>query len=506
MNKMKVTSIIFLLSTFILKFSSMIRDVLIARFFGDSYESSVYFAAMTIPNALVLFLLTGMKEAFLPSYFKYNQLGQGKSHLTNIVKSTFIFSTIVAIIGILLSSPIMNIFYPSFEKYEYGMQIGVITASLYFASLIFVGVNAVYEGYFDANKKFSFSVFSQTSVVLSTILFGLFLHEPLGILSIPIGYLVGTIISFLIKLFYRKPSQFINWKQRIDRDEVKEFYGIFWPVGLTVAVGQINLAVNIFFAAKIDDEGIVATLNYAFRLVNIPQAIFAVTIATIVFPLIAEAYNKKQFDRFKKGIESGILFMLLFLTPAIAGMVLLMPELVKVIYERGAFTAETTKAVSYFSILYIGSTFFYSIQAVIAKGFYTLEKGHYMMRIGLISIFINILSNWYLSSQFGATGIALSASLVALLYSTVTFFTFSKLVNGLDYKKLIWNTVQVFIATTVMILGIRWIEQVMPLQSLHAVFHILIVALIGIVIYFAVMLLFRNQYVKMILSKQPPIE
>ena len=83
-------------------------------------------------------------------------------------------------------------------------------------------------------------------------------------------------------------------------------------------------------------------MNYAFRLVNIPQAIFAVTIATIVFPIIAKARTENDMGNFRKGIEQGLLYLLVFLTPALAGMWILMEELVTLVYQRGEFTASAT--------------------------------------------------------------------------------------------------------------------------------------------------------------------
>lgn len=500
MNKFKVTSIIFLASTFILKFSGMIRDLVIAAQYGDNYSADVYFAAMVIPNALVLFLLTGMKDAFLPSYTKYTMLGKGEEHLTNVLKSTFIITTVVGVTGAIISAPLMQIIYPNFAHYEFGIQIATWTAALYFLSLILVGVNSVYEGYFDAHRKFSFSVFSQTSVVLTTIASALLFHEQLGILSVPAGYVAGTIISFLIKLIYVKPRNFMIWKQKIDRDEVKEFYGIFWPVGLTIAVGQINLAVNSVFASGLG-ESYNSNLNYAFRLANIPQAIFAVTIATIVFPIISKAYSEHNMKKFRSGIEKGLLYLFVFLTPALAGMWILMDELVELVYQRGKFTEETTLIVSSYAILYLGSTFFYSIQAIIAKGFYTLEKGHYMMRIGMISIGLNVVLNWILSRIYGAEGIALSASFVALLYSVITFTTLWKLIGGLNGKYLLKNVLQVVIATSLMA-GVLFIADIYTdIAELPSLLHIITLAVPCAAIYFIVLLIFKNEFVKTIISK-----
>ncbi|WP_438315147.1 murein biosynthesis integral membrane protein MurJ [Sporosarcina sp. FA9] len=503
MSKMKLASIIFLVSTVILKFSSMIRDLVIANFFGTSYQADAYIAAMSIPNAFVLFLLTGMKDAFLPSYFKYDKLGKGDEHLTNIIKATAILAFFVGLIGALLATPIVKTIYAnsSFIQYEDGLQIAVWTVMIYFGSLVFVGVNSVYEGFFDAKRKFSFSVFSQTSVVLVTILFTFIFHNKIGILAVPIGYLAGTILSLFIKVVYRTPKKFLNWQQKIDTPEVKEFYGIFWPVGLTIAVGQINLLVNTFFGARLGEDSIVSHLNYAFRLVNIPQAIFAVTIATIVFPIIAKSRQDNDKPGFRKGIEQGLLYLLVFLTPALTGMWILMEELVTLVYVRGEFSLSDVPVTTSYAILYIGSAFFYSIQAIVAKGFYTLEKGHYMMRIGMISIGLNIVSNWIFSYYYGAAGIALSASLVAMFYSVITFTTLWKLIGGMDFRYLIKNTFQVIVATSIMATVLFVADKYSDIADLSPLLHILTLAVPCAAIYFIVLMLFRNEFVKTILSK-----
>lgn len=503
MNKLKITSVIFLLSTFVLKFSSMIRDLVISNYFGISSDADVYMAAMVIPNAFILFLLTGMKDAFLPSYYKYNALGKGEEHLTNIVKGTFLISLGVGVLGMLLSTPIVKTVYSSsdFIHDPRNLSIMVWTVIIYFASLAVVGVNSVYEGYFDAKRKFSFSVFSQTSVVLMTILFAILFQHKWGVLSVPIGYFVGTIVSFLIKVVYRTPKKFLKWTQPLNKLELKEFYGIFWPVGLTIAVGQINLMVNTFFAARIPGDGFVSGLNYAFRLINIPQAIFAVTIATIVFPIITKAKTDNDMQGFRKGIEQGLLYLIVFLTPALAGMWVLMQELVQLVYERGEITSSETVLITSYAVLYIGSTFFYSIQAVIAKGFYTLEKGHYMMRIGMISIGLNIVSNGIFAHFYGAKGIALSASLVAMFYSVITFTTLWKLIGGMNARHLIKNALQVLIATGVMT-GVLFIaDKYTDIAELPPLLHILTLGIPCAAIYFIVLMVFRNEFVKTILSK-----
>jgi putative peptidoglycan lipid II flippase len=449
MSKLRISVILFLLSTLLLKFSSMFRDLVISGYYGASYKADAYFAAMTIPNAIILFMLTGMKDAFLPSYYKFDKAGKGYSHLTNIVKGTFVLSIAVALAGTLASPLLVDWLYPEFNKYEHGRSVAVWTIALYFLSIILVGVNAVYEGYFDSQKKFSFSTFSQTIVVLTTLVFALLFHRSMSIYSVPVGYLVGTIFSFLLKVIVLKPQKLVAWGQKADWPEIKGFYQIFWPVGVTIAVGQINLTVNMLFASRMG-EGVVSNLNYAFRLVTIPQNIFGVTIATMVYPFLAKALSSNDMNLFKQGIEKGLTYMFLLIAPAVAGMMVLIEPIVRLVYERGAFKPETTAITSHYAIFYMGSVLFYSIQAVVAKGFYTLEKGNYFMRVGLFSIFLNVVSNYLFAKWFGPVGLAFSASIVGMIYSCLTFTTLNKISGGFRLKHIAGEYLKIIIATIMM--------------------------------------------------------
>jgi putative peptidoglycan lipid II flippase len=500
MSKLRFSIILFLLSTLLLKFSSMLRDLVISGFYGASYKADAYFASMTIPNAIILFMLTGMKDAFLPSYFKYDKMGKGFSHLTNIVKGTFIFSILIALMGTLASPILVKWLYPEFSKYEDGYSIAVWTIALYFLSIVFVGVNAVYEGYFDSKRKFSFSTFSQTIVVLTTLIFALLFHRSMSIYSIPFGYFAGTILSFLLKVFVLSPKKMIVLTQKPEWSEIKAFYQIFWPVGVTIAVGQINLSVTMLYASRMG-EGVISNLNYAFRLVSIPQNVFGVTIATIIYPILAKAKTDKNKMMFKRGMELGLSTMLLLLAPTVSGMMYLIEPIIRIVYQRGAFTESTALITSHYALFYIGSVLFYSIQAVIAKGFYTLEKGHYIMRIGLFSIGFNVISNYILSKLMGPSGLALSASIVGLVYSVSTFTTLYKISGGFSLRYIGIEFSKISIATIVMVLSLLGLDFFFHIAKQGDILNILINTVFGGIIYIVGLILLRSTVFRELLKR-----
>ena len=479
MSKFKLASILFFISTLFLKFSSMFRDIVIAHQFGAGDIVGAYNAAMTIPNTFILFMLSGMKDAFVPSYLKYDKQNQGFSHLTNIVKGTFYIGLLISLAGAAFSPLLIHLLFPTFRgDIE---QLAIWTSIMYFFSIFLVGINAVFEGYFDAKGKYSFSTFSQTVVVLSTIGSTLFLSKLIGGYSIALGYLVGTFISFLIKFFYFGPRKFINWRQKMNIKEVNTFYLIFIPVGITIMVGQINLNISNFYAGMFGADAI-SYLNYAFRLVSIPQAIFGVTVATIIYPIIATARTNNDIELFKTGMEKGLSIMFLFLAPTVSGMMLMMEEVIQIVYQRGAFDGAATVATSEVAYYYVGSVLFYSIQVIIAKGFYTLDKGNLIMRIGILSILLNIVFNFVFSSWIGYKGLALSTSVVGFIYTFIAFFILNKHIGWLSVRKIGKEYVKIIFSCIVMIV-VLWIIKHL-FEQFHVFLYVTTLTIIGAGIYF----------------------
>lgn len=477
-KNIRIAGLLLIIATFGLKVSSMVRDMVIAYYFGDSYVTDAYLAAFVIPNMIILFMMTGMKNAFVPSYIEALEENRGKHHLSYVFKGTTIIGVILSVVGVIASPLIIPLIYPHFHNEA--MTIAIWVAVIYFSSILIVCMNAVFEGLFDAEKKFSFSTVSQIIIVLFTIGSAVILTPYIGIYSVPIGFVTGSVVSLFVKLANIIPRKVFTLKGNMNWKEVNAFYLIFIPVGLTVAVGQINVLVDNIFANRFD-EGVITYINYANRLVHFPQAIFGVTIGTIVFPILAKAIAQKDDHLFKKGLEQGLTTMFFVLLPSVIGMLLIMPNLISLLFERGAFGPEATIATSGVAILYLGSVLFFSLHAVITKGFYSKKKGHLILMIGGLSIFLNIVFNWIFTMVFGYQGLALSSSVVAFFYVGISFLVLLKMVGRLNLRFIGKDFFKVILATAVMAFVLL---QVMPfIVDLPNVVYIAVVAILGIILY-----------------------
>lgn len=499
MKSFKWTSILFLAATILLKLSSMVRDMIIAYYFGDSYITDAYLAAFVIPNMLILFMITGMKNAFVPSYIESLSFKKEKQHLTDILKGTAVFGFFLSVIGVLLTPKIIALLYPNFHIEA--REIAVWVSMIYFMALFFVCLNSVLEGLFDAERKFTFSVLSQVIVVLFTIGGAVALSPIIGVYSLPIGFLIGSVVTLVVKLLAIRRRKLILFGAKVNWPDVKKFYLIFLPVGITVAVGQINLLVDTIFANQFG-EGVIAYLNYANRLVHFPQAIFGVTIGTIIFPLLSRAVTTNNDNLFRRGIEQGLIAMFFILLPSVIGMMLLMEKLIQIIFERGAFTATATTSTTEVAILYLGSVLFYSLHAVITKGFYSKKKGQIILAIGSGSILLNVLFNYMFTQWLGYKGLALASSIVGAIYVSICFVILIKLSGGLNLKHLFKEFGKTIISTAIMVVALTFTMPYLSVWVTNSIVYVAIVGLLGACIFALFSILFKTSAINIILRKK----
>lgn len=495
-RKIGITSLIFITVTLFLKISGLLRDMTIAFYFGDSYLADAYLAAFIIPNMLFLFMINGMKNALVPGYIDAKHVNQGKNYLNQILKSIVYIGILFGVLGALLSPVLIRILYPSFNSEATSIAVNV--SIILFAALIFVGINSVMEAYLDAENLFSLSAFSQMIVILSSIAGAILFAGELSVYSLALGYLVGSILSLVFKVPVLSRRGMINLKTKLNLPELSAFYGVFIPVAMTVMVGQINLAVDNVFASYFQ-EGVVTYINYAKNLVHFPQQIFGITIATIMFPMLAKAMAANDEPSFKRGIENGLNVMYLVVIPAIVGMFVLMPNIISLVYQRGAFSEEAVINTSEVAYYYFGSVLFFSLNNVSNKGLYTLKKGHYVLIIGLITVVLNAVFNYIFTTWMGYVGIPLASSAVGLLYALACYIVFSKTINGLDHKHVMKEFTK--ITLSVIIMGVAtFLLKTQVMHNFNDFFLIMIITFAGALLYIISIWLFKVKALKVLIT------
>lgn len=456
-------SFLYILIIILIKLAAVIKDIIIAYYFGDSYQADAFLTAFVFVNIFILFFTNGMRNVFIPNYMKAKLINKQIDYTTSLLNGTIILTACLVTIMLIVTPFIIQLLYPN--------QAQLITelTRILLLALVAVSINVVIESYFEANELYSFSAFSQLFVLLVMITFTYFFHAKLNIYALAYGYTVGAFASLLLKLY---PARKIL-KPKITVTHVKQFYLAYIPIAITVMVGQINLATDQYFANRFG-EGIVTYLSYAKNLVHLPQGIIATALATLMLPVISKSSASNQTSKLLNTVRDGQLFVISLLTPAITGMILLMPEIIAFLYERGAFTADATTETSTIAYYYLGSVLFYSLNQMIANGLYAIHKGKLIMRLGLLSIALNIILNQLLTNRFGHTGIPIASSIVGAIYFILTYRIFAQQIGTLLNNHFLITLLKILVSSLVMGLSLMLLPE----------WHLLVKIAIGTLIYF----------------------
>lgn len=184
------------------------------------------------------------------------------------------------------------------------------------------------------------------------------------------------------------------------------------PITVTLGILNFNSLIDTFFAQYVSDHA-AAEIGFSFRLYQLPQGIFAVTIGTILFPSLSRFVAQGDWDQFRETLSTGVRQMVFVSLPFFAWFTVLALPIVSLVYERGAFTAAASAQVgATLAMLSIGLTFA-NVNIMFNRSFQSMQRPWLPLFVGLINLFLNAVLDWVLLKPLGVAGIALSTSIVS---------------------------------------------------------------------------------------------
>jgi putative peptidoglycan lipid II flippase len=185
------------------------------------------------------------------------------------------------------------------------------------------------------------------------------------------------------------------------------------PVSITLGILNFNALVNMYFAQYVSDEA-AAEIIYAFRLYTLPQGIFAVTIGTVLFPSLSRFAARDDRARFRETLSLAVRQTVFVSLPFVVWFAVLAVPIVRVVFERGAFSSDDTSAVGPVLAAYALGLTFANVNTMFNRSFQSMQRVWLPLYVGLACLALNAVLAWILLHPLGAAGIALSTSLVSI--------------------------------------------------------------------------------------------
>lgn len=399
----------------------LVRDMVIARYFGAGAGADAFFVAFKIPNFLRrLFAEGAFAQSFVPVLSEYRQnRGHGAvKDLVNAVSGSLGFVLLVITALAVLGSPaITAVFAPGFidDPERFGLASEMLR--LTFPYLLLISLTAFAGGILNSYDQFAVPAITPVLLNLSLIGAAIFLApymtEP--VVALAWGVLIAGALQLLFQLPFLMKLGLMP-RPRIDyrHEGVSKILKLMAPAIFGVSVSQINLLLDTVLASFLQ-TGSVSWLYYSDRLAELPLGVFAVAIGTVILPNLSRSHASKSPQQFARTLDWAVRAVLLIAIPAALALVLLAEPMLATLFDYGAVTdrdiqmsAQSLRAYS------LGLVAFMLIK-VLAPGFFARQDTRTPVKIGIIAMVSNMVLNLALILPLAHAGLALATALSAWL-------------------------------------------------------------------------------------------
>jgi putative peptidoglycan lipid II flippase len=443
-------------ATLLSRILGLVRDIVIAAFFGAGPAADAFFVAFRIPNLLRrLFAEGSLTISFIPVFAEY-LLKRGRDEAFALARSSWWLLTItlaaVSVLGVLLSPLIVKIIGMGFISSPEKFDLTVLLTRIMFPYIFFVGLVALAMGILNTLGHFAAPACSpallSVSMVSSVLLISPHLEQP--ILGLGVGVMIGgglqlTLqIPFMIRkgfrLFVRSP---------LYHTAIKRIALLMTPAVFGAAVYQINILVGTLLATLLS-EGSVSYLYYADRMVQFPLGVFAIALATAVLPSLSKQAAMNDMEGLRSSFSYALRLVFFITIPAMTGLIILREPIISLLFERGAFNAAashlTAEAVLYYAV---GLWAFSGVRIVISA-FYSLQDTKTPVKTAVVALLTNIVLSILLMGPMRHGGLALATSLASAVNLTLLILALRRRLGRIGAKGILESVFKSVICAAVM--------------------------------------------------------
>jgi putative peptidoglycan lipid II flippase len=431
----------FSIATAASRVAGLVREIVAASYYGISGPMSAFTIAFQVPNLIrSLFADAALQPAFVPIFTEqleqrnYREAFRLASTLLLIV--TMVLGAITALF-VLAAPLVMPLFAPGFEGEI--LDLTVSLSQVLFPILVLLGMSGIVVGVLNSYDRFGAFAIAPLFWNL-TIIAVLVAVEPMldgrdRIYAYAIGVLAGTLVQLLIPAFDLRNTPFkFSWSFEWRHPGVRRVLLLMLPVTISLGLINFNLLINSFFASLVSDQA-PAAIDKAFRIYQLPQGIFSVAIATVLFPTLARFASRGALDDLRTTMANGMRQILFVLVPAAAAVLVLSEPMIRLVYQRGAFDPEQTAVVATALFWFAFSLPTNGLFLLLTRTFFSLQRPWIPTAIAAGNLAITALAALGLY-HLGVGGIVAATAIATAVTVLAQCAILRRLLGGLELGRL----------------------------------------------------------------------
>ncbi len=446
----------------------VVREQVLAALFGAGNAMDAYNVAFRIPNLVRdLFAEGAMSSAFVPTFTRC-LTSSGKEAAwrlaNNIINALILITVAIVVAGIIFAPQIVTLFAGGYSSVPGKLELTILLTRIMLPFLTFVALAAAVMGMLNSLHRFFIPALSPAMFNVATILCVIAFVPLMPRVGLPpvTAIAIGTLVGGLAQLALQWPllrREGFAYRPLLDWADpgLRRVLTLMGPGTIGLAATQVNVFVNTVLATG-EGTGAVSFLNYAFRLMYLPIGLFGVSIGTATLPAVARHAAQDDRAAVRRTIADGLSLMMLLNVPATFGLMVLATPIVRVIFERGAFTPDATAATAAALQFYAIGLLGYSIVRIASPAFYALGQNRTPVKVSVATVLVNAGLNIALVRVLGYRGLALGTSIAALFNAALLMFLLRRHLHGLEGGRVFSSFLRVVIASGVMGIAAAFVD------------------------------------------------
>ena len=429
----------------------MVREMVYARFMGDGWVAGAFQLAFTIPSLFRRLLGEGaLTAAFIPIFKEKESAGNSDEmwRAANAVVSGLV------VVAAIITGVVMIGISVALAARDFDGQATLMLELLrvMFPYMLLVCVAAVFMGMLNARGHFfipSLGAAMLNVVMIASVLWlapkmGEALHDQ--IFALAIGVLVAGVAQALFQLPALGQQGFryrwiTPWKDETVRRVVKQML----PATIGVAAFQINVVLTQGLAYWVDDY-VVASFQYAVRLMELPQGLFGISLATYLLPTLAAFATEKRYDDFRTELRQGLGYLIFANIIASVLLLVLAEPIIRLLFEGRKFDENSTSQATLALVCLAPGLLAFSVVNILARAFYALGDTKTPMKTSVFCLIVNLLLAAVLVWRFKQGGLGIANTLTSLLNVGLLTYGLRRKLKCLDLQPLRAPTTKLAVA------------------------------------------------------------
>ncbi len=453
-RRIAVNTAIFAVATAVSRIAGLGREVVQAAFFATSAAASAFTLASQVPNLFSnLFSQAALSAAFVPVFTELLQQGRRREALR--VASTLFWVILIGLGALtLLWMGVADLVVPLFTGSGISTTLTAGLSRVLFPVVLLLSLTGLVVGILQSYDQFTIPAIAPAvwNLVILVLLIALrpHFHGQDRVYAYAVAWLVATVVQLLMVLaaLHRIDFHFafaLDWRD----PRVHQVLILFIPVTMSIGIVNLDIFLNAGFGSLVSDQA-PAAINDAFRIYMLPQGIFSVAVATVLFPTLSRLAAKRDVVRMRRTLGNGMRQINLLLIPSAALMAVLATPITRLVYQHGTFGPHSTYLVSTALFWFSFSLPFAGVNLLLSRTFFALKRPWIPTRLAAMNMVVDVIVSVALYKPLGIAGLVIGTAVANAVMTALQLRRLRIGFNGrLEGGQTLMVTIRILVATAI---------------------------------------------------------